>query len=374
MRIPVRKFHCRANWQANVRPRLSECIITQSRSLSVTAARDVLPSQRFTDHLGKQFYPQLGHRNLEQDVTKLCRSPEADRSELEKMFGDGRKLIAYLRILERARLEDGSHKRQLTESDVVAGTELYKSIYQAAIKLRNQLALARSCVLDVMDKDMARQTRGRKLLLRLRDTNLPAAYYICGNMHASAKQYDKAIEQFMNCIRAAKSHVEAKPKDDQAYYDYDREVDYSYMIRSHFMIGVAGEHMEDILLARKHYIEAIDLREISGESLPQLEIMAYNFLSVLAEWEHNPLAMEYFGLKSAQAGNVYGLLSVMRVGRRYDEDPKWSQKWQEVFRIQSLIDSNMHVTIQSPKFEPVFITKNTSEQQKNMLSTPISMS
>ncbi|KAK9382252.1 uncharacterized protein V2V93DRAFT_181583 [Kockiozyma suomiensis] len=357
-----------------IRPRIFKLIhVPYKRGLSSsTDVVTVIPSPTFIDSLGRRFHPEISSRKMIHDLKRLLSIDETDKGKLNEWFGDGRKLVSYMRIIERGFQEDTSRaKQRMTTRESMAETvELVHKLTRVSVTLGNQYAIARRCMGDIMKPDEKINTRARNVLIKLRDTNLAFAYFICGNLFMSGKQYDKAAEEYQNAISAAKAHVEASAKDDMAYYDYDREADFSCMLQSHFMLGQVGELTQDIELARQNYIKGVELREISGELLQPFEVAAANYLSVVAEWEHNPAAMEYYGIKSAMSGNVYGILATTRVGKRYDEDPRWAQKWQEVLQIQGMADSNIHVTLQSPSLAPMYVTKLPETDQRKGIRRP----
>ncbi|KAJ8103944.1 hypothetical protein POJ06DRAFT_9797 [Lipomyces tetrasporus] len=332
---------------------------SSKRFISTAVLRALLPSDKYTYLLGKTYYPQITTTQITRDVKKLCHNPDASIEQLRSWFGSGRNLVAYQRIIERGQLEDRykSSPGNVKQEEVI---EAHKTIYRASLKLNNQFALGRLCVQDVIDHDLQRKERAIKLLAKLRDTNLPAAYFIIGNMYASTGKIGEAIAEFSKCIRAAKAHVDAAPKVDKEYYDYDREIDYSHMVKCHFLLGMMHEYAGDLWNARVSYLQALDLQAFSKEMLPEMEIAASNFLSVMAEWEGSTEATEHYALKSSMQANMYGLLSMSRFARRYDENPLWEHKWLETQRVQQLMDMHLKVAVMSPHMIPVATMEDKS--------------
>ncbi|KAK9488631.1 hypothetical protein V1527DRAFT_106119 [Lipomyces starkeyi] len=322
------------------------------RFISSAVLKALLPSDHYTHTLGKTYYPQVTTTQITRDIKKLCDKPDTSAEELQTWFGNGRKLVAYQRIIERGQLEDRykSSPGNVRNEEVIGA---HKTIYRASLKLNNQFALARFCVQDVIDRDINRKERAIKLLAKLRETNLPAAYFIIGNMYASTGKIKEAISEFTKCISAAKAHVDAAPKLDREYYDYDREIDYSHMVKCHFLLGMMHEYAGDLWNARASYLKALDLQAFSKEILPEMEISASNFLHVMAEWEGSTEATEYYALKSSMHANMFGLLSMSRFARRYDENPLWEHKWLETQRVQQLMDMHLNVAVMSPHMMPV---------------------
>ncbi|KAK9369648.1 hypothetical protein V1509DRAFT_618705 [Lipomyces kononenkoae] len=336
---------------AQFRLRRRSCSLSQ-RFISSAVLNALLPSEHYVHNLGTTYYPRVTASQMTRDIKKVCNNQDASEADLRTWFGNGRNLVAYQRIIERGQLEDRdkSSKGNANQQEVI---EAHKTIYRASLKLNNQFALARSCVQDVVDHDMNRKERAIKLLAKLRETNLPAAYFIVGNMYASTGKIREAMAEFRKCISAAKAHVDAAPKVDKQYYDYDREIDYSHMVKSYFLLGMMNEYAGDLWNARVSYLKALELQAFSNEILPEMEVSASNFLHVMAEWEGSIEATEHYALKSSMHASMYGLLSMSRFARRYDENSLWRQKWLETQRVQELLDQHFKVVLMSPHMTPV---------------------
>ncbi|KAK7204371.1 hypothetical protein BZA70DRAFT_268219 [Myxozyma melibiosi] len=362
-RRPIVRLRAVIECSCACRARFSSTRMASSSSSSATEAglAKVLPSANFVAQIGRQFQPAIKPRAMQQDLSALVEVQDAN-TELEGLkarFGDGRRLVAYLRVLERGMQEETSAEKIKSASvaGMMATSALIQKITATGVVLGNQYALGRKCLGEVMSRDAETRARAREVLVKLRETNLPLAYFVCGNLFMSSEQYDRARAEYESGIRAAEAHVDASEADDAKFYDYDREADFSCMVQSHLMLGQLGERTKDVRLARRHYEAGLELRAVSGEKLAPLEVAAANYLSIVAEWEYNPRAMEHYGMKSAMAGNVYGILATVRVGKRFDEDSRWARKWQEVLTVQSMLASDMHLTLQSPELKPVYVTK-----------------
>ncbi|KAK9240128.1 hypothetical protein V1525DRAFT_337499 [Lipomyces kononenkoae] len=329
------------------------------RFISSAVLKGLLPSDNYIHNLGNTYYPRVTATQMTREIKKLCDNRDASEAELRAWFGNGRNLVAYQRIIERGRLEDPymSKSGEANQQEII---EAHKTIYRASLNLNNQFALARLCVQDVIDNDMNRKERAIKLLANLRATNLPAAYFIVGNMYASTGKINEAIAEFKKCISAAKAHVDAAAKVDKEYYDYDREIDYSHMVKCHFLLGMMHEYAGDLWNARVSYLEALDLQAFSREILPEMEVSASNFLHVMAECEGSNEATEHYALKSSMHANMFGLMSMGRFARRYDENSLWEHKWLETTRVQGLMDTHLKVALMSPHMKPVATMKEKS--------------
>ncbi|KAK9469676.1 hypothetical protein V1512DRAFT_256793 [Lipomyces arxii] len=321
----------------------------QIRLASERSVKIVLPSPTFIKELGRTFDPPVSPRQLDNDIDKLVGTPDIKPEQLKTWFGNGRNLVAYQRIIERSLLEDPQRKpsQEMTDS--------YTILFRASLVVNNQLAISRQCMTDLVARDQTRKDKGLKVLAELKDTNLPAAFFLTGNMYADNRLYDNAIVEFKKCISASKAHLDAKPKLEMLDYDYDREIDFSHMVKSTFMLGKVYEEVQDYYSARTHYLEALALQEVSKEKIPPMEIMALNFLATLAEWENNEQTAQYYALRSAMRGNMYGLSSMAKYVQRYESDQKWTQVWSETYQIQNLLDRNLKIAIISPEFKPVAV-------------------
>ncbi|KAK9462680.1 uncharacterized protein V1516DRAFT_670881 [Lipomyces oligophaga] len=303
-----------------------------------------LPSSEYVDRLGGRMNPRVTAGEMMRDVTKLLAlSSEALKSQsplnhekLKSAFpkdAEGRRLASYMRILERAQVEDKppiprrfarflAPRGGLPVTDEARKTRMLVSsiLRKAATLLGNNYAMAVHC--GSLLKRQAQEKSGlkavakaRALIGKLRDTNLPAAFYICGVMYQSSGNYDLAKSEFQKCIASAQAHVDTDPKTEKKDYDYDRDIDFGFLFRAHFHLGQIAELQNDLATARSYYIQVLQMRRVSEEFVLYIDRNISEFFQAEADIEQDFDSLEYYTRRLgryASDSRVYKLATAYR--------------------------------------------------------------
>ncbi|KAK9481253.1 hypothetical protein V1514DRAFT_323358 [Lipomyces japonicus] len=328
------------------------------RSLSTQTVKSVLPSKKFVTNLGRTHSPVYSYNEVVKDITYITNNTISDK-ELKKLFGDGRKLINYFRLIERGVMDDIG-RTDLANAETMRSC--LKTIFKLALRLNNQYALAMKCARDLQaskddDHDDARH-RALTILETLSEANLPSAFFFLAEHYAQQKNFTKAIEEYEKCMQAAQAHVDASQKVDLEFYDYDREVDFSYIARTNFRLGVLYFTKGDLLKMRNHCVTALEQVDFSKEVMIQFERESCDLLAVLARREGNLSAMEYYASRSAMKGSLLSFRLMADFMNQTDPDPRWAMLWRQGSLIKERITAGKPVVIQTPHFKALNIDPN----------------
>ncbi|KAK9454695.1 hypothetical protein V1511DRAFT_500727 [Dipodascopsis uninucleata] len=317
---------------------------------SVELQQTALPGKFYVNSLGGTFSPKITYNQMTKELVYLTKLTRLDKEELSKRYGSGRDLVSMMRIFERSIMEDMAGKTALFS--VERFRRAFSRLLEVSLYLNNQYSLAMTCNRAIHTKNhKARSDAGNKLAL-LRQSNLPLAFYLTGQMRVGAGRLDDAIQEFNKCIQASTAHVNATEKIDKEFYDYDREVDFSLRMKSHLELGNIYEKIDDWLSARSHYTKALEQLALSKEKTI-LEVWAYNFLASMAVFQGNAEAARHFALLSAMRGNADGLNAITTIESTFGENDLTTENWNDISKLSSLILADKSVTIRSPSLKPI---------------------